>query len=204
MARLGISQPGLPPAARRARRRHWRRHLGRLAFGAAAFLWPHAGKATPRQNRPPAPITREAAEPEWKPTVTVLTTYRLPPQWAYEDLIQEAAALHHVDPALVRAVVQVESGFDPAAVSVAGAQGLMQLMPELSAELGVKDPFDPRENIMAGTRYLAQLLTAYDANLELALAGYNAGPGRVEQYDGVPPFPETQRYVKTITDLLAQ
>jgi soluble lytic murein transglycosylase-like protein len=192
------------PAIRRARRRRWRRHLGRFAFGAAAFLWPHAGKGTPRQTRAPAPITREAAEPELKPTVTVMTEYRLPPHWAYEDLIQEAAATYRVDPALVRAVVQVESGFDPSAVSVAGAQGLMQLMPELSVELGVKDPFDPRENIMAGTRYLAQLLKAYDANVELALAGYNAGPGRVEQFDGIPPFAETQRYVRAITDLLAQ
>jgi soluble lytic murein transglycosylase-like protein len=120
------------------------------------------------------------------------------------DFIQEAAALYHVDPALVRAVVRVESAFDPDAVSTAGAQGLMQLMPELSTELGVQNPFDPRENIMAGTRYLAQLLNAYDANVELALAGYNAGPGRVGQYDGIPPFPETQRYVKAITDLLTQ
>jgi soluble lytic murein transglycosylase-like protein len=204
MAKLGISGAGLPPAVQRARRRHWRRHLGRLAVGAAAFLSPHGGKGAPRQLRAPAPITREAAEPELTPTVTVLTEYRLPPQWAYEDLIQEAAALHHVDAALVRAVVQVESAFDPSAVSSAGAQGLMQLMPEVSKELGVQNPFDPRENVMAGTRYLAQLLKAYDANVELALAGYNAGPGRVEQYDGIPPFPETQRYVKAITDLLAQ
>jgi soluble lytic murein transglycosylase-like protein len=202
--RLGIGGAGLPPAVRRARRRHWRRHLGRFAFGAAAFLWPHSGKGAPRQNSAPAPLAREATESELKPTVMVLTEYQIPPEWAYEAFIQEAAARYHVKPGLVRAVVQVESAFDPYAVSTAGAQGLMQLMPELSEELGVQDPFDPRENVMAGTRYLAQLLNAYDGNVELALAGYNAGPGRVEQYDGIPPFAETQRYVKAITDLLAQ
>jgi soluble lytic murein transglycosylase-like protein len=90
------------------------------------------------------------------------------------------------------------------AVSTAGAQGLMQLMPALSKELGVDDPFNPRQNIMAGSQYLSALLSYYNGDLSLALASYNAGPGMVERYNGVPPFEETQRYVKTIVELLGQ
>jgi soluble lytic murein transglycosylase-like protein len=88
------------------------------------------------------------------------------------------------------------------AVSTAGAQGLMQLMPALAEELGVSDPFDPRQNIMAGTRYLSQLLTFHNGDIPLALASYNAGPGMVDRYNGVPPFRETRQYIKTITDSL--
>jgi soluble lytic murein transglycosylase-like protein len=175
--------------------------MRRLALGAAAVFWPHSGRLPPRDETPQVVLTRQA---DPTPTVTVLTEYALPPQWAYEDLIQEAAARHHLDPSLVRAVIRVESAFDATAVSSAGAQGLMQLMPELSRELGVDNAFDPRQNIMAGTKYLAQLLAAYDGNVELALASYNAGPGVVERYDGVPPYAETQRYIRAITGLLAQ
>jgi len=136
------------------------------------------------------------------PIVAVAMEFALPPEWAYEDLIREAAGKFKLDPALVRAVIRTESAFDSTAVSEAGAQGLMQLMPELAAELGVEDPFDPRQNIMAGTRYLSQLLLAYNGDLTLALASYNAGPGAVDLYGGVPPFPETEQYIRTITDLL--
>ena len=103
---------------------------------------------------------------------------------------------------MIRAVISTESAFDALAVSTAGAQGLMQIMPELAAELGVADAFDPRDNIMGGVRYLRQLLEAHGGDLELALASYNAGPGNVARYHGVPPFPETRRYVKTITSLI--
>jgi soluble lytic murein transglycosylase-like protein len=171
-------------------------------FGATAIFVPHAGKAPP--PRIAVPSFAAAAVPALVPLVTVGMEFSLPPEWAYDDLIREAAQTFKIDAALVRAVVRTESAFDANAVSEAGAQGLMQLMPELALELGVEDPFDPRQNIMAGTRYLSQLLTTYDGNVTLALASYNAGPGAVELYGGVPPFPETQQYVKTITDLLAQ
>jgi soluble lytic murein transglycosylase-like protein len=121
---------------------------------------------------------------------------------AYDDIIQEAAQIYDLDPNLIHAVMQAESAFHPYAVSRAGAEGLMQLMPELSDEMGVSDAFDPRENIMAGVRYLKRLLTYHKGDLDLTLASYNAGPGNVERYGGVPPFRETQNYVKTIKQIL--
>jgi hypothetical protein len=98
---------------------------------------------------------------------------------------------------LVLRIIEAESGGDPRAVSPKGAQGLMQLMPETARALGVQDPFDPVQNIEGGVRYLSHLLQRF-GDLRLALAAYNAGPGRVQQYGGVPPFPETQRYIERI------
>jgi soluble lytic murein transglycosylase-like protein len=121
---------------------------------------------------------------------------------SYEPFVREAASAFNLDPALIRAVIQAESAFDPWAVSRAGAQGLMQLMPELSKEFGVVDPFDPRQNILAGAEYLKQLLDRFDGNMELALAGYNAGPTVVARYAAIPPFKETRKYVKTIKAIL--
>lgn len=139
------------------------------------------------------------------PTVDVSTHFfALPPNQAYDAIIDEAAAEYDVDPALIRAVMQAESAFHPLVVSRAGAEGLMQLMPELATEMGVTDSFDPRENIMGGVRYLKQLLTYHKGDLDLALASYNAGPGNVERYGGVPPFRETRNYVKTVKQLLKQ
>ena len=140
-----------------------------------------------------------ASESPQVASVVVTTEFFLPRNLVYENLIQQAAAHHDVDPSLVRAVIRAESGFDAQAVSTAGAQGLMQLMPELSEELGVTDPFDPRQNIFAGVRYLRWLLDRHDGDESLALASYNAGPGAVAQYAGVPPYPETQQYVRTIS-----
>ena len=126
----------------------------------------------------------------------------LKPEEAYEDLIQEAAQMHQLDPALIRAVMRTESAFNPAAVSPVGAMGLMQLMPALAEEMGVVDPLDPRDNVMGGAKYLRQLLTANRGNVPLTLASYNAGPGNVKRYRGIPPFKETRNYVRKITDLL--
>lgn len=126
----------------------------------------------------------------------------VPAAEAYDSLIGEAARAYKLDENLIRGVMRAESSFDPTVVSPAGAQGLMQIMPALALELGVTDPFDPRQNIMAGARYLRQLLDAHHGNLRLALASYNAGPGNVARYKGVPPFKETRNYVKKITEYL--
>jgi soluble lytic murein transglycosylase-like protein len=122
---------------------------------------------------------------------------------AYESLIQEAAATYQLDAASIRAVMQTESAFNPFAVSRVGAQGLMQLMPALAAEMGVRDSFNPRENIMGDVRYLRELLDRHRGNVKLAVASYNAGPGAVDRYHAVPPFRETRRYVNAITGLIA-
>lgn len=120
----------------------------------------------------------------------------------WETLIRQHAGLHDIRADLVRAVIQVESGFNPRAVSPKGAMGLMQLMPSTAARLGVIDPFNPAENIRAGVRYLRLLLDKYNNNEQLALAAYNAGPTAVDRYGSkVPPYRETQRYVQRITNL---
>lgn len=122
----------------------------------------------------------------------------LPATIAYNDAIAEAAALYKLDPNLIRAIIRAESSFNPYAVSRAGAQGLMQLMPAVAEELSVLDPFDPRQNIFGGARYLRQLLDRNDGNLDLAVASYNAGPGAVDRYNGIPPYRETRNYVKKV------
>lgn len=138
------------------------------------------------------------------PTIEVSAEYvAVPASEAYDEIIAEAARLYDIDANLIHAVMEAESAFHPYAVSRAGAEGLMQLMPELSDEMGVGDAFDPRENIMGGVRYLKRLLDYHNGNLDLALASYNAGPGNVERYGGVPPFRETRKYVKTIKQILA-
>ena len=124
---------------------------------------------------------------------------------SYDEIIDHTAARYNVRSDLVRAVIHVESGFDPHARSPKGAMGLMQLMPQTAAAQGVLDPYNPEQNIRGGVAYLRQLLDRYRGNEELALAAYNAGPGAVTQYGGqVPPYPETQAYVEKVratTDL---
>lgn len=116
-------------------------------------------------------------------------------------MIQAAAAEYGLEPELIRAVVHVESSFDPRAVSPAGAEGLMQIMPETARELGLRDAFDPRENLRAGTRHLKRLIRALDGEVSLALAAYNAGLRAVQSRGGIPPFPETRRYVRRVLSL---
>ncbi len=115
-----------------------------------------------------------------------------------KDIINDAAARHGVDPLLVSAVIHCESNGNPNAVSSKGAKGLMQLIDSTARKLGVTDSFDRVQNVNAGTAYLKQLLSRYDNNVEYALAAYNAGPTAVEKYGGVPPYKETQNYVRRV------
>src|SRR5229473_559741 len=121
----------------------------------------------------------------------------LPPQ-GLSDFVNSASAHYRLDPDLVNSVIHAESGFNPHAVSRKGARGLMQLMPRTALQLGVSNAFDPQSNVEGGTRYLRELLERYNFDLVKALAAYNAGPRRVEQYRGVPPYYETHAYVARI------
>jgi soluble lytic murein transglycosylase-like protein len=118
-----------------------------------------------------------------------------------EPVIARHSGDQNLDPKLVKAVIQVESGYNSRARSNKGALGLMQLMPDTASLLNVRNPFDPEENVRAGTRYLRQLLDRFAGRLELALAGYNAGPGAVEKHRGVPPYAETRDYVRQVMAL---
>jgi soluble lytic murein transglycosylase-like protein len=114
------------------------------------------------------------------------------------EIVRQVSVEHGLDPKLVDALVRVESGYDPQAVSRKGAMGLMQLMPATATRLGVADPFDPEQNVRGGVREFARLVSVYRGNLQLALAAYNAGEGAVSRYRGVPPFSETRNYVSRI------
>ena len=117
---------------------------------------------------------------------------------AYKATIQSASEKHNVKPSLIRAVIHAESAFNPKARSPVGAEGLMQLMPATAKELGVTNSLDPEQNINGGAKYLAQMLAQFNNDISLAAAAYNAGPNAVKKYDGIPPYAETQVYVKRV------
>lgn len=119
-----------------------------------------------------------------------------------DSIFKEASEKYHVPLNLLKAVAKAESNFDEKAVSSAGAQGVMQLMPATARALGVEDPFDARSNIMGGAKYLSEKLEQYHGNIDLTLASYNAGSGNVSKYGGVPPFPETINYIKKIKEYM--
>ncbi|HJZ69726.1 MAG TPA: lytic transglycosylase domain-containing protein [Blastocatellia bacterium] len=164
-------------------------------------------------ERPPVPLTNEDQEraraEELKKKQPEATKIKVPAALAgrhissgnsaIDALVQEAAAQNGLDPCLIFSIIRAESGFNRTAVSIKGAMGLMQLMPETAARFGVINIFDPRENVLGGTRYLRWLLDRFSGDVRLALAGYNAGEGAVEFYGNrIPPFLETQNYVRTI------
>lgn len=138
----------------------------------------------------PAPASAGTTRTEYR-TVAVRRATKMD----ISPLIMKYAKKHNLDPWLIRAVIEVESAFQPHVSSPAGAGGLMQLMPGTAAGLGCRDRFDPESNIAAGSKYLRQMLDRFGGNHDLAIAAYNAGPGNVQRYGGIPPFAETQRYV---------
>jgi soluble lytic murein transglycosylase-like protein len=130
------------------------------------------------------------------PAVTKVKLLDVP----FANFISASAGTHGVAPELVASVIAVESNFDPNAVSIKSARGLMQLMPKTAARFGVKNIFDPQQNIDAGTHYLKELLLRYNGDLALTLAAYNAGPDRVERFRSIPPYRETREYVRRVTE----
>lgn len=144
------------------------------------------------------PVTSTNSIEEQMAAVTFNSAAKATEKSQLKDLISKISKKHGVDEKLVNAVIKQESGYNTKAKSSAGAQGLMQLMPSTAKSLGVTDPYNPVQNVDGGVRYLKSMMEKYNGNIVLALAAYNAGPGNVDKYDGVPPFKETQNYVKNV------
>jgi soluble lytic murein transglycosylase-like protein len=162
---------------------------------AQIYSWQDANGVLTLSDRP----QNASAKAIRVPVAQTMTTRMHP---VFEPIIREHASQQGVRADLVRAVIQVESAFNPRAVSPKGAMGLMQLMPDTARQFGVVDPFNPAENIRAGVKYLRQLLDKYDDNEQLALAAYNAGPTAVDRYGSqIPPYKETRNYVAKITGI---
>lgn len=173
------------------------RRSGRAQGGFAAALHEARNAASP-----PTPVLGAALTPTPAtapaPVVPAALTKALDTGTGFAALIERHARANNLDPALVARLIQVESDNDPNAVSRRGAQGLMQLMPQTAEMLGVTDPFDPEQNISGGTRYLATLLSQNGGDMQRALAAYNAGPGVVSRFGGVPPFAETRNFLAKV------
>lgn len=157
---------------------------------------------SPRQNR----LTKQTLATDSVPVRTSTETYTKDELYSF---VQDASSAVGISPAFVDAIIRTETNYhykvdDPKATSPAGAQGIMQFMPATARSVGLDDPYDPRKAIPAGARHLKQLLDRYDGDYELAAAAYNAGPGNVDKYGGIPPFPETQAYVPRVMELMAQ
>jgi len=155
-------------------------------------------------HAPPPPVLMSPpAAGRLRPVLSTLRACDPVSPSAFDPQIQAEATRQGVAPDLLRAVISAESAFVPCAVSEKGAMGLMQLMPATARAMGVSDPMDPADNLRGGVRYLGQLLERYGGDLTLALSAYNAGPGLVDKYGGVPPIPETQNYVREIMKKLS-
>jgi hypothetical protein len=197
------------------------RHERRISFGSNTRLYIGADQTsfvdiptaeidriepdlTPPPEVPPDPapapasMTPGPAAVPAAPVTAPVPSAALQPRLNIPDAVSQASERYRLDPDLLNSVIRAESGFNPHAVSRKGAQGLMQLMPETASKLGVPNAFDPGANVDGGTRYLRELLERYNFDLVKALAAYNAGPKRVEQYGGVPPYYETRAYVASI------
>jgi soluble lytic murein transglycosylase-like protein len=169
---------------------------------AQIYSWRDAEGMLNVSDRPQTGVSVKTYAVPQAPTVRTTRLVGVNLAQKYDDLIVEHARQHSVRPDLVRAVVQVESAYNPNARSPKGAMGLMQLMPATALELGVRNPYDPAENVRGGVRYLRRLLDRYDNNEELALAAYNAGPKAVDRYgETIPPFRETRNYVSRVNRL---
>ena len=173
--------------------------MSAAAADAQIYSWRDADGILVVSDQPPSPETETVGVVGTDHIRTTRAVTQVNQAAQYDTLIRHHAGRHGVRADLVRAVIQVESGFDSDARSPVGAMGLMQLMPETARELGVVDPFDPGDNVRAGVTYLGQLLNQYDGDETLALAAYNAGPGTVSRYgNAVPPFLETLAYLRKI------
>src|ERR1700732_2817348 len=168
---------------------------GLMYWSPTAHAWKSVASANIRAAR--------SAAAEVSKTEQVSSLVRGTPftQQEIDAAIDEAASRHNVDASLVRAVIKVESNFNPNAVSRTGAMGLMQLMPQTARQLNVVNPFDPQQNVDAGVRHLKRLMESYGGDVRLSLAAYNAGAGAVSRSAGIPRFSETRNYVKRITEL---
>lgn len=147
------------------------------------------------QDETPEPVSPQIPAPAATTTQPVASA-----KVDLDQVVRDASSKRQIDPDFINSVIKAESNFHPRAVSPKGAQGLMQLMPDTAARLGVNDPFDPKANVEAGTAYLSELLTLYNNDPIKALAAYNAGAHRVEQYHGVPPYRETRAYIARIVN----